>query len=453
MNAKIAAFLPSVRLVRILLFCVVAAATLIGLFFAEENWRAERAWQAHAQALAARGESLDPLKFMQPPIPDAENFAKTPLLESIAYQPKEKRTDAFARLAGLIALSFTRRPVDFPAWLASVRKQIPPSQLPSPTGSTIKDVMAILQPLDPDIEELLEAARAHPRGQFDDVFFQNGKRDISLDELFRLAKEIDFHAMVVLRAGQTARAFDEAWLMHRLADAIQNHGTLLGMLVAAAIDKMGVGIFAEGWSDQKWTVNQYELFRHQLASCNLPAGSNHLLRFVRAWQDDRSLHDDSLLYRRNHFEFFIPRGWIVQHLIVSDDIIQQLIDAGFDEKPPRYRADKFAAVKEHADRMKKDHDGPFVANICKFAAQFARAQMFIDEAEIVCALEEFRFAHGSYPESLSALPGDLPGDIFSGQAFIYRKTGDGSFLLYSVGENQKDEAGYGDDIAWAVPLH
>ncbi|GMU23323.1 MAG: hypothetical protein AMXMBFR13_34020 [Phycisphaerae bacterium] len=61
------------------------------------------------------------------------------------------------------------------------------------------------------------------------------------------------------------------------------------------------------------------------------------------------------------------------------------------------------------------------------------------------ALYRFRHRHGAYPDRLDQLVPDLlpelPADPFSGQPLCYRKTDDGGFLLYSVGENGVDDGG------------
>ena len=75
----------------------------------------------------------------------------------------------------------------------------------------------------------------------------------------------------------------------------------------------------------------------------------------------------------------------------------------------------------------------------------ARFQTMNYLAITVCGLERYRLAHGRYPETLDALvpaflPKPLP-DPMSGQPFHYRPTDDGWFLLYSVGENGRDDGG------------
>ena len=76
---------------------------------------------------------------------------------------------------------------------------------------------------------------------------------------------------------------------------------------------------------------------------------------------------------------------------------------------------------------------------------FVYNQNLADEAQIACALERYRLAHGEYPETLDALVPQfmetIPHDIIGGQPLHYRRTDDGKFLLYSVGWNETDDGG------------
>ena len=75
----------------------------------------------------------------------------------------------------------------------------------------------------------------------------------------------------------------------------------------------------------------------------------------------------------------------------------------------------------------------------------ARAQVFLDEARVACALERYRMAHKQLPEELSALApafiSKLPHDIIDGQPLRYRREADGGYVLYSVGWNGTDDHG------------
>jgi hypothetical protein len=83
----------------------------------------------------------------------------------------------------------------------------------------------------------------------------------------------------------------------------------------------------------------------------------------------------------------------------------------------------------------------------------ARNQTLVHEALIACALERYRLAHNSYPETLDALVpqflAQIPPDIIGGQPLHYRRTNEGKFLLYSIGWNEKDDGGKpGSDDDW-----
>jgi len=83
-----------------------------------------------------------------------------------------------------------------------------------------------------------------------------------------------------------------------------------------------------------------------------------------------------------------------------------------------------------------------------------------DLAKLSLALAACKGDKGRYPAALDVLKGqyvnEIPADVFSGGPLIYKRTEKG-YLLYSVGENMKDDGGVEDkdadkdDIAAAVP--
>ena len=90
--------------------------------------------------------------------------------------------------------------------------------------------------------------------------------------------------------------------------------------------------------------------------------------------------------------------------------------------------------------------------------QLAHVQTEVDEAFIACGLERYRLAHGRYANTLEALlPGfidRLPHDVIGGLPLKYRRTADDSFVLYSIGWDEKDNGGVagtaieGGDWVW-----
>src|SRR5881628_2377901 len=75
-------WLFSWRGIRRVLIVLAWTATLIALLYGEENWRGRRTWNQYRQAIEARGEQLDFKAFIPKPVPDEQNFAATPLVQS-----------------------------------------------------------------------------------------------------------------------------------------------------------------------------------------------------------------------------------------------------------------------------------------------------------------------------------------------------------------------------------
>ena len=61
------------------LACLVV---LIGLFYAEEDWRGWHAWNKFKHQWETKGEKFDFKDFVPPSVPDDQNFALTPIVAS-----------------------------------------------------------------------------------------------------------------------------------------------------------------------------------------------------------------------------------------------------------------------------------------------------------------------------------------------------------------------------------
>jgi hypothetical protein len=76
----------------------------------------------------------------------------------------------------------------------------------------------------------------------------------------------------------------------------------------------------------------------------------------------------------------------------------------------------------------------------------------IQMARAAIAIERHRLRHGRTPESLAKLLPeflrDMPVDFMTGRPLLYAVNLDGSFALYSAGEDGLDDDGLGDDAVW-----
>src|ERR1035441_3959925 len=61
------------------LFGGACAATLIALFYAEEDWRGKHDWEKFKHAWGAKGEKFDYAGIIPKPVPDDQNFALAPI--------------------------------------------------------------------------------------------------------------------------------------------------------------------------------------------------------------------------------------------------------------------------------------------------------------------------------------------------------------------------------------
>lgn len=86
-----------------------------------------------------------------------------------------------------------------------------------------------------------------------------------------------------------------------------------------------------------------------------------------------------------------------------------------------------------------------IPNYSKASETVARVETERRLTIAAIALERFRLKHGKYPGLLADLvPGMIsavPADPMSGQSLGYATAADGSFVLYSVGEDSKDDGG------------
>src|SRR6266566_2634161 len=148
----------------VVLFILVVAA---GLFCLGINRRSAAAWKRYRADLAARGESLNWKDYLPPPAPpDAENFGATPLLRAIG---RDRKVDpiVWGRVVGVGLYDqlgnrghwMTGQPADLKSLQDSLRRSgftLPPlPQVPA------DDVLAALDALRPEFDELREASKRH----------------------------------------------------------------------------------------------------------------------------------------------------------------------------------------------------------------------------------------------------------------------------------------------------
>jgi hypothetical protein len=101
-----------------------------------------------------------------------------------------------------------------------------------------------------------------------------------------------------------------------------------------------------------------------------------------------------------------------------------------------------------SDPMKIDMHFLLSSSIVSLSGVFKRA-MTVEAAKQIAisaiALQRYHLKHAAFPQSLAALVpeflAEVPRDPMDGQPLRYRLNADGTFLLYSVGDDGKDDGG------------
>ena len=157
--------------------------------------------------------------------------------------------------------------------------------------------------------------------------------------------------------------------------------------------------------------------------------------------DKHAWFDPEALFLR-----FGPHGSLLQDVVLMQWLEQPFIEAiqnrGREVNPLGLATMETSLPRgTHLGFMARN----MIPNLGRALRAAAQAQCSVRQAEIACALERYRLAHGAYPDSLAVLVPrfleKIPPDVIAGATFQYRRRADGSYLLYSVGWNQKDDGG------------
>jgi hypothetical protein len=460
-------------------FCLLIV-TIIILFYVEEDWRGARAWAAAKAEWEAAGESFDYSRLVPPPVPEAENFAALPLFKLTPDPEKlnkwsmpvlgqawknDPAQDVFLAPRGnwqegqLKDMAKTRDTIR-----ATYTKAFKTEPLPT------VDSTGQLDALFPMLADLREASAQRSYCRFEQEY---PPRQIEAlltrtTPLLKLSRILTLHAVVALHEQKSALALADIQTNLKLASGLQKEPFLISNLVAIGMTAVSFQAVYEGlalhsWSDAQLTEVQNELaavdflpsyqrsLQGELLGILLPllesAKVNHALmpRVVKIASVESARPDAGVsptVWPDGWVDFFKSRD--VEMNLRAGRLIDLKKRLVFPTSVEREVAELDKQSRSWTERFSWNWMVTSPAMITT-ARHFAFIQVLIDEARIACGLERYRLAHGNYPESLGALvPAclpELPHDIMNGQPYHYRSNADGTFTLYSVGWNQKDDGG------------
>lgn len=478
------------------LVCLGALFALVAIFYAEEDWRGQRDWNQYRKTIEARGESLDFRSYIPKPVPDDQNFCATPSLKSF-FQTNNSilSNDLYARAANNISETKIiwgrahRHFVDLVAWqMASVALQngsLKPEQMfktdATDLAARAAASPAVLEGMKPDAEAFAElrAASARKYSRYPVVYDLEKPWEIQLPHLMGMkmvCQRLSLEACAELAASQSEQALADVKLILSLADSVKSEPWLVSYVVRVACLQITIQPVWEGVAEHRWTDAQLQELQARFLSYDYPADMKMALKAERATvvltvdlakkngagilagdtaQDETEKWPNPTLL--NLIGRLIPSGWYhlekLNYCTFFDAMMEGVVAPAEKTVSPQrvisnanelnlqlYSAGSASVIVHHRIIATLG-----VAGIINVPSKAAVAQTAANQAALACALERYRLANGQFPDKLEALTPQfiarLPNDVIGGQPYKYRRTGDGQFVLYSVGWNEKDDGG------------
>ena len=479
------------RALRIYLFLLVCLVTLIALWHAEENWRGARAWNSYKRERAASGYSFDWRTVVPPRVPDEQNFTMTPFLVPL-YDFEPGTQDVRDTKAAMRAKDFAK---DFPTgwgWTSEIdlvaiaNVLLKPKE--QPTAQTqITDrkeaariILQRAEQYSPVLEELRRSSE-RPYARFNVAYEIPDKISIILPHLFMLrntTRLLAIRSTAELALGQTDQAFADVKLGLYLAETLKAEPVIISQLVRYACLRVTMYTIFTGLHDRQWSDAQVQQLQAMLTQIDLINGLMisldgeskmhnavledlkvvpNRLKVINRWVGYINPQSNDSRNRFLEFLFWVavPRGWIDFEQLNNHrfylDKVSGALNLQTQSLDPQIanEADQASARLASGGFVEIVLKHKVILNLAaptfgKLAQKTAVAQADVKMAEIACALERYRLAHGQYPDALSALTSQfvtaLPNDPIKAGEFKYRRTGD-AFVLYSVGWNMTDDGG------------
>jgi hypothetical protein len=329
---------------------------------------------------------------------------------------------------------------------------------------------------EPDFNEIREALK-RPYAQIDGDYSQPYSMAVPNFVTMRaLAQTLAQRTQCYLLLGEPEKALRELTLIKDSCHVLTGKPmTLVSAMINVAISGLYVQTVADGMRLRAWQEPQLAAIQEQLNEINLPpivtdafkmdqVSSSQVLATLpagkiadlfsvvgySAGKNKTGVFWSRLKNPKYLFFEFMPRGWIFQNMVTDARLLQNEIDS-VDVADELVSPRALNGVMREFETTFR-HISPYnfiaaiwIPNFTKAWQTTAHTQTLVNEAQIACALERYRLAHGEYPGTLDALApqffGKIPHDIIGGEPLHYRRTDDGKFLLYSVGWNETDDGG------------
>ena len=314
-------------------------------------------------------------------------------------------------------------------------------------------VLAALKKYDYVLTELRSASE-RPYSVFP-VHYQDGSGLLvaHLGVLKSLSQLTQLHALASLAAGRSGDALADVKLGLFLVQSIRVEPILISQLVRVSMFQLMLQPVWEGQVKHQWDEGQLQELQKVFSSFDFLYDYGEALRGERAFsfQGLNQMRQGGLGSNPvpKWLRTLLPTGWLYQNQRAVSVAFAKMILPIADAKKRRVYPELVPTNGLVSVLGTRTPYNVFAYSLLpaleRSTLRFAVAQESLDLATVGCGLERFRLAHKQLPENLSELSPqfltNVPVDAMDGAPLRYRKQSNTSYLLYSVGWDQKDDAG------------
>ena len=478
--SKSARFICSWAFLKFVLFVL----TLIVLLYAEEDWRGARIWTATKAKWEARGVSFDFNTYLPPPVPDEQNLIALPIFKM------ETDTDPHSPEYGTRVPLALRRgyhtgfnddtdkyPLRLGDWqngklpdMEKVHRAIVALYGATFPGQPVPpDSLTAYATMHPFLAQLRTDSATRPLCRFEDFspFDAPSASNLSLiTAQIGVSKCLTDDAVLALEDQKPDQALADIRLNTQIVRGLADQPVLVSGLVSIGMVAINFGAVYDGLATHAWNDAQLAGIESDLARIDFLRQYQQALRGeaigfaipeierIKASSKQDTFDPKTGQPVKQSTALGWPRGWLDIWEAQACDF--DLSAADWVDRESRLFLPQ--ALAEHQAQTQKKLDSWMIylpwnwlfrlsadGSAYKELNKFAQMQVWVDEARVACALERYRLAHNAYPATLDVLLpiciDQLPHDVMNGQPYHYHLRADGTFLLYSVGWNQKDDGG------------
>jgi hypothetical protein len=480
------------RPLRWILLACLAVPTLIALLYAVENFRGARAWNQYRKQAEARGLALDFSAHVPPLIPDADNGALTPWVQSWFPKPFASSDAYWPDLKKKAEERITRRNpghnrhfTDLVAWKEALelvnagggqksKKFTERDRKHAERLAAAPQVLNALVDYQPALEELRTASKK-PSVRYPIYYNLAEPYSILLPHLSKIRNIVSLlglQSSAELALTKSDAAFTNVLLMFWLTESVRDEPFLINQLVRAACLQMTAQAVWEGVAQQRWSDAQLKEFQLRFGKIDFfsslvrslnaeRAGGLTAIEHMRTPNGRRQLMGANssgatpdqlaweILWR------LAPRGWFrLEAVNYGHAFDSQLTEAINEEKQTidkeRVTVNTKAPVENSENERTAFLKHQFATRLLlpavgTAARKFALGQVLAKEAELACALERYRLAKGKLPDTLEMLApqfiAKLPHDVLTGEPLRYQRLSDTEFSLSSIGWAKEEADG------------